>query len=153
MCWKIDKKEFKKNPTCYHKIAEEDVVVYKVGYVIDGKFIPYFRHDFTYTANSLSKEVKLGSHIGYEYVSIDEGYHSYASKYKALKELNDIILFEDRMLDYNSYDKILIAKFIIPKGSEYYKNEEDEMVSSQLIWTGESIPFIKLLNKYVLENR
>ena len=150
MCWKIDKKEFKKNPTCYHKIAEEDVVVYKVGGVIDGKFIPYFRHDFVYTANALNKEVKLGSDKGYEYVSIDEGYHSYSNRDRAFETLNCIMVFE---LDYNYYDKIVIAKFIIPKGSEYYKNEEDEMVSSQLIWTGESIPFIKLLNKYVLENR
>ena len=136
MCWKIDKKEFKKNPTCYHKIAEEDVVVYKVGYVIDGKFIPYFRHDFTYTANSLSKEVKLGSHIGYEYVSIDEGYHSYASSYKSFNELNLMMLLDGGLLNYKSDYEYVIGKFLIPKGSEYYENDKGEIVSSQLIWIG-----------------
>ena len=152
MCWSINKIEFESNPTCYHKIAEEDITVYKFGHILDGKFIPYFKCDFTYTVNSLNEEVKMKSRRGDYFVFIDEGYHSYESEDKALKGLNDIILFDDVFDDdANLYNKI--EAFIIPKGSEYYENNYGEIVSSQLIWTGESIPFIKLLNKYVLENR
>lgn len=135
MCWRIDKLEFESNPENYHKIAEEDITVYKIGHMFDGKFIPYFKSDFAYTVNSLNEEVKLKSRRGDYFVFIDEGYHSYESEDEALKELNDIIpfdaVFDD---DANLYNKI--EAFIIPKGSEYYENNYGEIVSSQLIWVG-----------------
>ena len=36
-------------------------------------------------------------------------------------------------------DVTTIAKFIIPKGTEYYENEEGEIVSSQIMWTGQYV--------------
>ena len=137
MCWRIDKVEYEKNPNCYHKVAEEDVIVYKLGRIIDGKFIPYFKCFFAYTANSLNKEVKLGRDIGLVYVSIDEGYHSYASNYKSFNELNLMMLLDGGLLNYKSDYEYVIGKFLIPKGSEYYENDKGDIVSSQLIWTGE----------------
>ena len=46
MCWFINKTEFEDNPNQYHKVAEEDIFVYKIGDVINGKFFPYFKCDF-----------------------------------------------------------------------------------------------------------
>ena len=37
-----------------------------------------------------------------------------------------------------------IGKFIIPKGTEYYENEYGEIVSSQIVWTGECMSLSEL---------
>lgn len=145
MCWSINKIEFESNPEKYHKIAEEDITVYKFGHILDGKFIPYFKCDFTYTVNSLNEEVKL---ILEEYDEIffdslglrliNEGYHSYVNEEKAFYELK--ILIDSYYSNYGKTSCVVnysISKFIIPKGSEYYENEDGEIVSSQLMWTGE----------------
>ena len=59
MCWKINKKEFDNNPEKYHRIADKDITVYKFGNRTDNKFNPIFVNTFSYSVNSLNKEVKL----------------------------------------------------------------------------------------------
>lgn len=128
MCWEINKKKFDNNPEKYHKIAEEDITVYKFGdvYQDDGNFHPCVHDAFKYRPNVLNKEIKLNletyeniSFVIFEYY-IDEGYHSYSYCKEGL-----------HLLSHHN------GKFIIPKGSEYYQNEYGEIVSSNIMWTGE----------------
>ena len=133
MCWRIDKIEFDNNPKNFHKKAQEDIIVYKFGtfWCEDKCFHPYYHSNFTYIANSLNKELNLVTYKGYEYYSISEGYHSFINKQMAFDESSSSILFG------KVFEKNNVGKFIIPKGTEYYKNEDGEIVSSNIIWTGE----------------
>ena len=174
MCWRIDKVEYEKNPNCYHKVAEEDVIVYKVGKLMNGKFFPSYYSEFGYEPNSNNDKVSLklikkggtclGDHCNY----IDEGYHSYSGKCELIKSFYDICVYpkfyNERCLDYYDFDDPFIGEFIIPTGTEYYENEEGEIVSSNIIWTGkikylininiESFTRIRLKDiDYVLDNR
>lgn len=140
MCWSINKKKFDKDSEKYHHIAEEDMTVYKIGYVSekDNCFHPCFKEYFSYKPNVLNDEIRVvlvrGRKNSY---SIHEGYHSYDNEKKAF----DNLWFYKDMCELNSLingsiSNICIEKFIIPKGSVYYENEDNEIVSSQLVWTG-----------------
>ena len=140
MCWFIDKD---KNPEIYHKIAQEDIKVYKFGnfWDVDKCFHPYFYDLLGYKINDGNKEVKLKIHKyfvtckswskGSDKFVITDGYHSYSGE--CLYDGNQHILEES--YPFASH----VGIFIIPKGSEYYKNENGEIVSSNIIWTGEYI--------------
>lgn len=162
MCWKITKKDFDKNPERYHKIAKKDIFVYKIGYEADNGFSPYYYKGFSYKANIPNKNIKLhmeSNQLYQSYAFIDEGYHSYLGecfvelfnkdaqfvggfslgsvlKKPKVKKKN-IFYFDDTYFIHEHIDdSFIIGKFIIPKGTEYYINERNEIVSSQLVWTG-----------------
>ena len=128
MCWTIDKNEFVKFPKSYHKIADKDIFVYKYGKVSedDNCFHPYVKKCFSYKPNVLNEKIKINleededMYLHYVYYYIDEGYHSYSYCKEGL-----------HLLSHHN------GKFIIPKGSEYYQNEYGEIVSSNIMWTGE----------------
>lgn len=190
MCWEINKKEFYNKPEKYHKMAEEDIIVYKIGCCTDNEFIPYYYKGFSYRANIPNKDIKLhmeSNQLYKSYAFIDEGYHSYLGecflelfnkdaqfvgvfslgsvlKKPKVKKKNILYLDNTYFIHEHIDDSFIIGKFIIPKGTEYYINERNEIVSSQLVWTGEAKHvsdiklgnFIKLKLKdidYVLENR
>ena len=140
MCWKINKKLFDKYPEKYHRIADKDITVYKFGKVIEKIFYPFFQDNFYYKPNVLNDKIKLALIINREYgYSIYEGYHSYTNEEKADRCL---CIFKDlgELKDTNIYCKAIkyvVGKFIIPQGSEYYENESEAIVSSQLVWAGE----------------
>ena len=154
MCWRIDKVEYEKNPNCYHKVAEEDVIVYKFGYKKYNKFNPMYRQEFIYKTNSLNDEISLhmeSRHDECYYIDddecyyIDEGYHSYSGECKILYFLTcgKKTFGIESSKGYKIMPMCLIeqpikvGEFIIPKGSEYYENDLGEIVSSQIMWTGE----------------
>lgn len=60
--------------------------------------------------------------------NIEEGYHSYATLSKVKRYIN---------VCSNHY--YIIVKCIIPKGSEYYINDKEEIVSSNIIVTDKII--------------
>lgn len=172
MCWKIENHKYFNNPEKYHKISEEDIVVYKFGWENDGKFFPSYYPEFGYEPNSINDKVSLKVIkegrvcIGTYYNYIDEGYHSYSRECGIINSFNDIGVYSkndsEKNLDYYDFDDPFIGKFIIPKGSEYYENEDGEIVSSNIIWTGqfkyitdiniESFAIIRLKDiDYVLE--
>ena len=142
MCWRIEKKLFNKNPEKYHKIAEEDITVYKFGCKIDGKFFPSYYPEFGYEPNSINDKVSLKVikkrivYLGTHYDYIDEGYHSYSGECGIINSFYDIGVYSkndnEKNLDY--YWGEDIGVFIIPKGTEYYENEDGEIVSSNIIW-------------------
>lgn len=155
MCWKIDKWTYCQDCKRYNKVAEKDIEVYKIGYKKYNKFTSYFRDDFSYKANIPNEEIKLYMDSNHLYdFCVDKGHHSYSGEcnyfyliwigneafniesplkiYKGEKEKP--IRFIEEFIN----NSINIGKFIIPKGTEYLENENGEIVSTQLIWTGES---------------
>lgn len=141
MCW------VGKGPA---KIAERDIVVYKLGYVIETtKEFRSLYQNYTYYPKELNKVVTLVPVIYTTEVSklhpseirmIYEGYHSYKSISLPFNELgtsfrNILVgtIIKERISICNSY---YIATFIIPKGSEYYENDRGAIVSSNIIYTG-----------------
>ena len=102
------------------KIAKKNIVCYKVStFRQQGKlstFTPCYQNCFTYIKNEPTTKVELMIKYG----EIHRGYHSYIT----LKACRDV-----------SYRKTRIGKFIIPKGTRYYENE-DEYVSETLIFKG-----------------
>lgn len=146
MCWTISKIKFDENPEEYHKIADKNIIVYKIGYLktdlFGTTFCPYFR-GFIYTANSTNKEIKMD----FRFYCINKGYHSYSDECyikEGYIKGSIIIIPSGRFLYHLGYYRnalyyrnTFIGKFIIPKGTEYYTNEDGEIVSSNIIWTGE----------------
>ena len=145
MCWSsIDKNEIKVEPKVHCLSTKEDIVVYKIGYLktdlFGTTFFPYYYNDFPYESNSIEPEIKLNI---CDYNIIEKGYHSYSEdcyltkifRYMIMISNNNDIINDTYYL-YPSYD-MCIGKFIIPKGSEYYENYLGEIVSSQIMWTGE----------------
>lgn len=182
MCWTIDKNEFDKNPKSYHKIADEDIFVYKYGNVFedDNCFHSCFKKCFSYKPNVLNEKIKLNLeedediYLQYAYYNINEGYHSYSGECKYFYEIwprGKIFCVEtinkekptSFIGDY--FDKTnIIGEFIIPKGTEFYENEFGDIVSTQLVWTGKIKHLIDIKLEeytkvkfkdidYVLENR
>ena len=152
MCWNsIDKNRIKVEPKVHCLSTKEDIIVYKIGFISDDKFRPYYCKYFPYEPNSIEPEIKLnlcGDGI------IAEGYHSYSEDCYLTKIFRYMIMISnnndminDTYYLYPYYD-MCIDKFIIPKGSEYYENDLGEIVSSQIMWTGESC----LLDDFELTN-
>ena len=125
MCFYIDD-EHNSDP----RIADEDIICYKVGYRIPmvtpeaeiEVFISEYR-DYIYQLNSKQPELQLNPmydiQLGCEV--IHQGYHSYPDLTKAKISANA--------------DQIIV-KCIIPKGSTYYRNTIwCEYVSTSLIVT------------------
>lgn len=143
MCW------IGKGPA---KIAERDIIVYKLGYVIET--IKEFRslyQNYTYYPKRLNKVVTLVPVIFTTEVSklqpsetgmIYEGYHSYKSislPFNRLDTSSRAILLGNIRERIGLYNDYYIATFIIPKGSTYYENSNGELVSSNIIYTGKYV--------------
>ena len=154
MCWRINKIRYKKHPEMYHKFAFTDMTVYKIGLRPLGYsqfFIPYFR-GYLYEAKKMSHKIKLKKEEDFSSFFIDEGYHCYSEdcfyhyNNHTIMIYNNINSFKSFVTKYINNNNNDVGIFIIPKGSEYYENEDGEIVSSQLVWTGKSIK-LKLLKR------
>ncbi len=135
---------------CDVKIAERDFYVYKLGRVSDKGFNSLYQ-DFLYIPRVLNEKVEMRPIIPHysiykllkeQYGIIYEGYHSYrdiAMPYSDLG-LHSRTIYLGKIVENirlnNSYS---IATFIIPKGSEYYENNNGEIVSSNIIYTGKYV--------------
>lgn len=172
MSWKVKKEDYENDNyenhnSKYRKIADNDIVVYKFGFVGNtGNFYPYYIKDFSYKPNECNEEIELSLSEKYKPRNDDpteliiiKGYHS-LSKYCLCNiefnpahcfngEMIKISLFRDKTWPYNKIDvvnypnntaekRLVIGKFIIPANTEYYDDGEKEFVSSNIIWTGES---------------
>ena len=134
-------------------LAERDIVVYKLGHVIETtKEFQSLYQNYTYYPKGLNKVVTLVPIVYTTEVSklrssetgiIYEGYHSYKSislpfnglgfSFRAIL-LGTII--KERINICNSY---YIATFIIPKGATYIINAQGAVVSDTIIYTGRYI--------------
>ena len=125
MCWAGRRK-------C--NIAEEDITVYK--YLDEDHNSPIL--NYHYRKNELCEKILLKPMSAYKKICIDWD-----------KDVIDVYPYIFIYCGYYSYIKepkkkpfyfptnSTLYKFIIPKGSEYYINVKGEVVSNQIIFTGE----------------
>lgn len=139
MCWTSDKNPVKKiasgNITCYKVFYNRDIIwtqhpIKFLGIIVWNKYIIKklcsLHRNYIYIPYKNNPEINMliaKSKYSYRWY-IDKGYHSYNTldKAKEEKNLNEVIV-----------------KCIIPKGSEYYINEYEEIVSSNIIVTDKII--------------
>lgn len=122
--------------------AKRDIVVYKIGTVADkNTFVPYFINSFIYTT-----DIKYRTSPNFRNNIIIEGYHGYiniALTIAALASPTSAVIqknTKDRptISIYPTINETLyLGKFIVPKGAIYCVNERNEIVSNQIIYTGQ----------------
>ena len=146
MGWIINKITFDKNPNKYHRIANKDITVYQMGIILDdgGCFHPVHQeaNDFFYKPNILNEKQYFIIRSDYcsaiPLLAIENGYYSYSKDCYIRKDEDNFIIINDKnSFCIGVFEDVYIGKLIIPQGSEYYVNYFGEIVSSQLIWTGE----------------
>ena len=127
---------------CFYKtkqskvlIAKRDIKVYKIGvYAESDSFNPFFYQEFEYSVN----------HIVFEKVkftdTIDWGFHSYINC-ELVSFYNKVNLYScgKLILWVSLTDSVYLGEFIIPKGAAYCLNNNGEVVSDKLMYTGNHI--------------
>lgn len=134
MCWTGDN-------TAVRKIAERDFYVYKIGVEANKAiFTPYFMTNFSYIAG-----IKNTTNSNFDISSIKEGFHGYINIALTITVATPVTV----VIQKNTKDKPMISiyptinellylgKFIVPKGAIYCVNELNEIVSNQMIYTGQ----------------
>ena len=128
---------------CFYKtrqskilIAKRDIKVYKIGvYADEGIFKPFFYQEFEYPVNQIVFEkVKFTDTINW-------GFHSYINC-KLVSSYNNVNLYScGKLILYISLltDTVYLGEFIIPKGATYCLNNNGEVVSDKLMYTGNHI--------------
>ncbi len=156
MSWIINKIEYEKNHDKYHKVAAEDKIVYNFGYVDKNIFHPYYYSMISYEPNKIQRNKKLILSEPKNGVQlIEKGYDSFCGNIFCV--INDFywnfrtviegevtsnkktLLFFSWGEENISRYQVRICKFIIPKGTEYYENEDGEIISAKIMWSGESM--------------
>lgn len=94
------------------KMAEKDIIIYKVLRIEKGKYRSLFKVDNFYKKNKINEEILLKDIIPVEYwwmktreTELQKGYHSYINKEDAFSSSRAIVE--------------PVCEFIIPKGSYY----------------------------------
>lgn len=130
------------------RIAERDIVVYKIGSISGNMFISLYKN-YIYKKGKINKDIVLVPDIRYEVngvfriedplYAIYRGYHSYTSISMSYSDLgldSRTIYLGKFAEDIRLNNVYSIATFIIPKGSNYFENDRGEIVSSEIIYTG-----------------
>ena len=133
MCYKAFTKKAKTK-----QVAEKDIKVYKICVNTDHLVISYFQK-YVYVPLEITHEINITfiEELGFNYVA--DGYHSYKSCkwYPHLSKYRHLtIVIEDTYKAYYYKSPIVIAEFIISKGTIYYENTNGEIVSNQIMFTG-----------------
>lgn len=143
MCWVCDIENLKVQK------AKENINVYKVVKKATKKSCISPFMDYTYYLKDIQPSLTLRVIIEprSNFAKIEEGYYSYSSVsfvcnsiirsidgklYKAIRYGN-----HKEMIAVDNY--LYLATFIIPKGSTYFINEEDVIVSNKIRYTGKYI--------------
>lgn len=116
-------------------VAKRNIKVYKIGtYADNDSFNPFFYRDFEYPVNQIMFGKVEFTNIIYQ------GFHSYI--------MCELVCYNTNVNVYScknpiycsliSYkvSKIYLGEFIIPKGATYCLNNNGEVVSNKLMYTG-----------------
>lgn len=122
--------------------AKRDIVVYKIGVKANKAiFTPYFMTKFSYIAG-----IKNTTDINFNISHIEEGFHGYINIALTIAALTSPV---SAVIQKNTKDTptisiyptinetLYLGKFIVPKGAIYCVNELNEIVSNQIIYTGQ----------------
>ena len=120
------KKDSNRNVKCF--VAKEDILVYKCLDCIDGEYSTPFQYMpivFTkgkYVYNKIRMSQKIGCGIR-ENALVSKGIHAYSTRDKAIKLIKDFRKTNGTSMHYA----------VIPKGSNFYIGNDDDVVSNNLI--------------------
>ena len=120
------KKDSNRNVKCF--VAKEDILVYKCLDCTDGEYSTPFQYMpivFTkgkYVYNKVKMSQKIGCGIR-KNALVSEGIHAYITKDKAIKVAKDFRKSNGTYMHYA----------VIPKGSNFYVGQSDDIVSNNLI--------------------
>ena len=122
--------------------AKKDIVVYKIGNVADkNTFVPYFVNSFIYTT-----DIKYRTSPDFRSNLMIVGYHGYINIALTIAALTSPV---SAVIQKNTKDRptisiyptinetLYLGKFIVPKGAIYCVNELNEIISNQIIYTGQ----------------
>lgn len=125
---------FKSEKQC--RTTEKDIKCFKICRMKRNKIVSYFQ-DFPYELNKLYKEdLKTNDNYNEDTIIIYIGFHSYNYVFKTQKIGNRICLTNEKTNESICCGPGTVkVDCIIPKGSQYYKDERGKMVSSQIILT------------------
>lgn len=134
--------------------AKRDIVVYKIGTVADkNTFVPYFVNNFIYTMGIKYRESPdFGSNL------MIMGYHGYINIIITSSSVPVSVVIQKNTKDKpvisiypSNYKPLYLGKFIVPKGAIYCVNELNEIVSNQMIYTGQYSSVWKALDTNLKE--
>lgn len=121
--------------------AKRDIVVYKIGVKANKAiFTPYFITKFSYIAG-----IKNTTDPNFNISHINEGFHGYINIALTIT----VVTPASAVIQKNTKNKptisiyptnnelLYLGKFIVPKGAIYCVNESNEIVSNQIIYTGQ----------------
>ena len=114
--------------------AKRDIKVYKIGvYADEGIFKPFFYQEFEYPVNQIVfTEVEFTNIINW-------GFHSYINC-ELVSLYTKINLYScGKLIHWISLQTVYLGEFIIPKGATYCLNNNGEVVSDKLMYTGNHI--------------
>lgn len=134
--------------------AKRDIVVYKIGTVADkNTFVPYFIGSFKYqTGIKYQTSPEFGCNV------IIEGYHGYVNITITGSAIPVSVAIQKNTKDKpvisiypSNYEHLYLGKFIVPKGAIYCINERNEIVSNEMIYTGQYSSVWKALDTNLKE--
>lgn len=120
--------------------AKRDIVVYKIGNEANkNAFVPYFVGSFKYlTGTKCQTSPDFGSNL------MIVGYHGYINIIITSSSVPVSVTIQKNTKDkpvisiYSSnYEPLYLGKFIVPKGAIYCVNELNEIISNEMIYTGQ----------------
>lgn len=126
---------------CDVKIAKRDFYVYKIGRASDKAiFTPYFMTKFSYIAG-----IKNTTDPNFNISHINEGFHGYINIALTITVVTPVSVVIQKNTKnkptisiYPTNNELLyLGKFIVPKGAIYCVNELNEIVSNEIIYTGQ----------------
>ena len=135
--------------------AKRDIVVYKIGESADeNTFVPYYVNNFTYKTG---KKCQICPYFNNNIITV--GFHGYINiivtaikfpqLHAAIKKNTEQKLLISTYLTLQG--TLYLGKFIIPKGAIYCVNEYNEIVSNEMIYTGQYSSVWKALDTNLKE--
>lgn len=128
------------------KTAEEDISVWKIVYEADGVIekCRSFYNKYIYTKNRYEYTPINITILDNGQVEGNKGFHSYSNKLKGIHTIGGIkvtMKWGPRMetailVNYPNEPNIKMAKFLIPKGSQYIENNIGEIISTAIVFIG-----------------
>ena len=135
-------------------IAERNMVVYKIGNkASENTFVPYFRDSFKYlTGIKCQTFPEFGSN------PMTEGYHGYINIIITSSAIPASVAVQKNTKNkpvvgiyFSDYEPLYLGKFIVPKGAIYCVNEHNEIISNEMIYTGQYSSVWKALDTNLKE--
>ena len=135
--------------------AKRDIVVYKIGVEANkDAFVPYFVSSFKYltdikcqTSPDFGSNLMIVGYHGYINIVITSSFIPISvSILKNTKDKPVINIYP------SNYEPLYLGKFIVPKGAIYCVNESNEIVSNEMIYTGQYSSVWKALDTNLKES-